>query len=62
MVFQTSSATTLSKDLLGFGVSDTGRTSSSVHGVAVLGTGTAYAFFHLRGNIPSCRDVLKMSQ
>ena len=62
MVFHTSSATIRSNVLLGLGVNDTGRMSSSVLGVVVLGTGTAKAFFHRRGNTPSSREELKMSQ
>ena len=62
MVFHTSSATILSSVLLGLGVRDTGRMSSSVAGEVVLGTGTANAFFHLRGNTPSLREELKISQ
>ena len=62
MVFHTSSATILSSVLPGLGVSETGRMSSSVAGEAVFGTGTANAFFHLRGNTPSLREELKISQ
>ena len=62
MVFHTSSATILSSVLPGLGVSETGQMSSSVSGNVTLGTGTANAFFHLRGKTPSWREELKMSQ